>query len=307
MNTDDRPDPSAPAGDPAERLARAALSRVVEPGDPQVAAQVRRHGAAGVWERLRHDHPGIDPHRDLDLIGQAGGRLLCPGDDGWPVALDVLDQDAAERPDGAGAPVGLWVRGAADPATMLGRAIAIVGARASTPYGEHLAADLGFALAERGWTVVSGAAFGIDAAAHRGALAAGGPTIAVLAGGVDVPHPAAHARLLDEIAARGAVVSEAPPGAAPDRRRSLARNRLIAAWARGTVLVEAGLRSGALNTVWHARRLGRPVMAFPGPVTSAMSAGCHRLLREHQDAFLVTDVHDVLDAVETNSVSVPPR
>jgi DNA processing protein len=146
--------------------------------------------------------------------------------------------------------------------------------------------------------VVSGAAFGIDAAAHRGALAAGGPTIAVLAGGVDVVYPRAHADLLTRIRDTGLILSEAPPGSPPYRGRFLTRNRIIAALTRGTVLVEAGHRSGALNTVRHARRLGRVVMAVPGPVTSAMSVGCHRLLRtQREHTVLVTDAAEVCEEI----------
>jgi DNA processing protein len=252
-----------------------------------------------VWRRLRREHPGLDPARDLDLVERVGGRLVCPGDAEWPAELDALDQLPGGRADAEpGSPLALWVRGTGDLATVLRRAVAIVGSRAATAYGEHLASELAFALAERGWTVVSGAAFGIDAAAHRGSLAGGGPTVAVLAGGVDVPYPAAHADLIEDIARHGVVVSEVPPGSPPFRRRFLTRNRLIAAMSRGTVLVEAGYRSGALNTVRHARGLGRAVMAFPGPVTSAMSAGCHRLLRDHrEEAVVVAGVDDVLEEV----------
>jgi DNA processing protein len=299
MTTEHRPHRPATRDDPADRLARAALSRVVGPDAPHVLRQVRRHGAVAVWDRLRYDHPGVDPRRDLDLIHRAGGRLLCPGDDDWPTTLDALDQQADEHPDdNPGAPLALWVRSTTNLPTLLGQAITLVGTRASTAYGDHLAGHVGFALADRGWTVVSGGSFGTDAAAHRGALAAGGRTLAVLAGGVDVPFPAAHATLLGEITRNGALVSEAPPGSPPDRRRFLARSRLLAALPRGLVLVEAGYRAAALHTVRHARQLGRPVMAFPGPVTSATSAGCHWLLREYpQHTVLVTDIHDILEEV----------
>ena len=179
---------------------------------------------------------------------------------------------------------------------MVRRSVAVVGARACTPYGEHVAAEIGAGLADRGWTVVSGGAYGIDAAAHRGALAVDAPTVAVLACGVDVAYPAAHDRLLATVRAVGVVVSELPPGARPTRRRFLDRNRVIAALARGTVVVEAAVRSGALNTAGHAEGLSRTVMAVPGPVTSATSAGCHELLRTRAAA-LVTDAADVLDQV----------
>jgi DNA processing protein len=173
----------------------------------------------------------------------------------------------------------------------------VVGSRAATSYGLHVAGELGFALAEQQWAIVSGAAYGIDAAAHRGALAAPGPTVAVLACGADVAYPRSHEALLGRVAAEALIVSEAPPGGLPLRRRFLVRNRLIAALSGGTVVVEAGVRSGALSTARHARRLGRPVLAVPGPVTSGLSAGCHLLLRQWPEATLVTCADEVIEAV----------
>nr|WP_101836273.1 DNA-processing protein DprA [Frankia canadensis] len=284
-----------------ERLGRVALARVFGPEYQRVAADVARHGAAQVWARMRPGHPGVDPRRDLEAAARAGARLVCPRDPEWPAelsALDRLDGDGGRTT--AGAPLCLWVRGPGELRDLAARAVAVVGCRAATSYGLHLAGDIAFALAEQGWAVVSGAAFGIDAAAHRGALAAEGSTVAVLAGGVDVPYPAAHVELLAEIARTGAVVSEVAPGTPPYRRRFLTRNRVIAALCRGTVLIEAGVRSGALNTVAHARRLGRQVMAVPGPVTSAMSAGCHRLLRDfREETALVTSADDVREEIGT--------
>jgi DNA processing protein len=212
---------------------------------------------------------------------------VVPGDDEWPVCLDDL---------GHRAPLALWVVGEAHLADVAAKSVAVVGARACTTYGEHVAADLAAGLGDRGWTVVSGGAYGIDAAAHRGSLAVDAPTVAVLACGVDVAYPAAHDGLLRSVRARGAVVSELPPGARPTRRRFLDRNRVIAALGRGTVVVEAAVRSGALNTAGHADELSRTVMAVPGPVTSPASAGCHELLRT-RGAALVTDAADVLDLV----------
>jgi DNA processing protein len=175
--------------------------------------------------------------------------------------------------------------------------VAVVGARACTAYGEHVAAELAAVVAERGWTVVSGAAYGIDAAAHRGALAVGGTTVAVLACGVDVAYPRGHAGLLARVVDDGgAVVSELPPGERVTRTRFLERNRVIAALTRGTVVVEAAARSGALSTAGRARDLGRHVMAVPGPVTSAASVGCHEALRT-KDASLVAGGAHVLDLV----------
>jgi DNA processing protein len=214
----------------------------------------------------------------LHLAAVAGIHLVTPDDACWPRALDDL---------GPHAPVALWVRG--DPAvlTRLDPAIALVGARAATGYGEHIAGEFAADLAGRGVAVVSGAAYGIDGAAHRAALAAGGTTVALLAGGVDRPYPAGHTDLLRRIAASGAVLGEVPCGSAPTRWRFLQRNRLIAALGDATVVIEAGWRSGSLNTAGHAATLGRPLGAVPGPVTSGSSAGCHRLLREF-DARCVT-------------------
>jgi DNA processing protein len=293
--------PVPPADGDDERLARAALSRAVEPDAPDfpdVAAQVRRRGAAEVWNRLRGDHPDVDPRRDLELVEEAGGRLVCPGDAEWPAALSALRTPASADP-APGEPLALWVRGGGNLAELTASAVSVVGTRVPSDYGMHVAGELGYSLAERGWTVVSGAAFGIDAAAHRGALAAGGAAVAVLAGGADVAYPRAHAGLLEEIARRGAVLSEAPPGSPPNRRRFHTRHRLLAGLSRGTVLVESAYRSGVLETARHARRLRRPVMAVPGPVTSAVSAGCHRLLRDHRNTtVLVTCAREVLDALD---------
>jgi DNA processing protein len=246
---------------------------------------------------------------DLRRAERCGARLLVPEDDEWPayplhsLTLAVADEpeDPAQQSDRTVAlvpPLALWVRGPARLDEAVGRSVALVGSRAATAYGEHVSAELAAALADRGWTVVSGGAFGIDAAAHRGALAADGPTIAVLACGVDRPYPAGNGALLTRIADSGLLVSEWPPGAAPHQHRFLVRNRLIAALTRGTVVVEAAARSGAVATANRARRLGKQVMAVPGPVTSAMSVGCHELLREGETgARLVATAGHVLDAV----------
>ena len=207
-----------------------------------------------------------------------------PGDAEWPLGLDRLRQP----------PYCLFVRGDPDLSALVERSVAVVGSRAATDYGLRVAADLAEGLAARGFTVVSGAAYGIDSAAHRAALAADGPTVAVLACGADRAYPTAHRALLDQIAAAGAVVSEVPVGCAPYRSRFLARNRIIATLARATVVVEANLRSGSLTTAKAASEHHLPVGAVPGPVTSMTSAGCHALLRE-TDAVLVTDAAEVAE------------
>ncbi len=283
----------------AERAARAALTRLAEPGDAWLGRAVAGLGAVEVLDRVRAASAAEDERlahyrvrlpaldADLDLAVRAGARVVVPGDDEWPLPLD----DLADR-----APLALWVAGDGHLGDVTRRAVSVVGARACTPYGEHVAAELAAGLGDRGWTVVSGGAYGIDAAAHRGALAVDGPTVAVLACGVDVPYPAAHDGLLRAVRSAGVVMSELPPGARPTRRRFLDRNRVIAALGRGTVVVEAAIRSGALNTAGHAEELSRTVMAVPGPVTSAASSGCHELLRT-RGAALVTGAADVLDLV----------
>jgi DNA processing protein len=314
----------APGGvvHPALRRARAWLSRAVEPGTVDFWRYVDDLGPVEAVRRLRG---GAAPERIRSIVGvradqdesladlaraeRCGARLVIPEDDEWPalplhaLTLAVGDEprDHRHQSDRTLAPVppvALWVRGPARLDELADRSVAIVGSRASTAYGEHVAGELGHQLGERGWTVVSGGAFGIDAAAHRGALAAGAPTMAVLACGVDRPYPAAHGALFGRIAETGLLVSEWPPGCAPLRHRFLVRNRLIAALTRGTVVVEAAARSGAQATARRARTLGRQLLVVPGPVTSAMSVGCHELLREREEgATLVTSAAQVIEAV----------
>ncbi|WP_280437291.1 DNA-processing protein DprA [Nocardia carnea] len=232
--------------------------------------------------------------RDLETMGGLGGRLVTPDDPEWPAwrMLGLSQLPPGRDPDGA-VPLVLWVRGTRNLAELTERSLAVVGARCSTGYGDRAAGALAGDLAARGWTIVSGAAFGIDGMAHRAALAVGGATLAVLACGVDRPYPAQHDRLLDRIAEIGLVVSEYPPGTTARKHHFLARNRLIAALSDGVLVVEAGVRSGARNTVKWARRIGRPAMAVPGSVDSAASAGCHRMIREGE-ATLVGSVDEVL-------------
>ncbi len=243
--------------------------------------------AVAAVERWRQRASAWDPEPHLERAARVGARVIPRGGPEWPAELDDL---------GASAPYCLWVRGTANVRNSWSRSVAIVGSRSSTAYGEHVAATLAAGLADEGWTVVSGGAYGIDARAHRGALAADGSTVAVMAGGVDRLYPEGNADLLTRVLDSGAIVGELPPGYAPHRSRFLTRNRIIAA-SRATVVVEAAHRSGALSTAFHAGELGRPLAAVPGPVTSASSAGCHRLIRD--GAVLVTSPRDILDLVET--------
>ncbi len=318
---------TAQAPDDATLLARAAWSRVVEPGDVVAGAVIGALGpvdalawlrdaarsrgssppgaawrAAGVprlddaarsrlatsVDRWSTRLDGLDPRRELRVLERLGGSVVVPESEDWPVGLADL---------GPAAPVCLWARGSADLSGALARSVAVVGARACTSYGEHVTAAMSAGLADAGWTVVSGGAYGIDAVAHRAALTVGGRTVAFLAGGVDRLYPAGNAHLLAAIQeSGGALVSEVPPGSVPSKVRFLQRNRLIAAASRATVVVEAAWRSGALSTALHAAGLLRPVGAVPGPVTSAASAGCHRLLRDGC-AVCVTDAAEALELV----------
>ncbi|GHH67448.1 hypothetical protein GCM10017673_14450 [Streptosporangium violaceochromogenes] len=234
--------------------------------DGRLPARLRR--ALAAWAaRLE----AADPGRDLSDGEREGARLVIPGDPEWPTQLDDLKEAR---------PYALWLHGEADLRFSCLRSVAVVGSRAATPYGTHVAAEFGGGLGERGWTVVSGGAYGIDGAAHRGALTSGSPTVAVLACGTDVAYPSAHHDLFEAIRSQGVLVSESPMGARPTRPRFLIRNRLIAALSRGTLVIEAAVRSGALNTAGHATSLNRFLAAVPGPVTSDTSAGCHRLIRQ---------------------------
>jgi DNA processing protein len=278
-----------------DRAARLAWARLVEPGDPDAAARIAAVGAeealTGVGtdttmgRRMQARLPDLDVGRDLAIARSLGARIVVPGDEEWPAGFDDL----------AAPPFCLWLRGSAQLAEVSSRSVAVVGARAATGYGVHLAKELGAGLAERDFAVVSGAAYGIDGAAHEGALAVDGVTIAVVAGGIDRPYPSGHAGLLARIREAGLVASEVPPGSAPTRWRFLSRNRLIATLTQGTVVVEAGLRSGSRNTARLAEEHLRVVCAVPGPVSSAVSAGCHELVRA--GAILVTDAGEVAEAV----------
>ena len=233
------------------------------------------------------------PRRSKD---QESNTLRLDTEIEWPSPLDDL---------GDGRPVGLWVRGRPSLRIWALRSVAVVGSRACTGYGAHMAATLGAGLAERGWIVVSGGAYGVDGAAHRGALGAGGATVAVLACGVDRPYPRGHAELIGRIAEQGLVVGELPPGDHPTPSRFILRNRVIAALTRGTVVVEAAYRSGALATARSAQELGRFTMGVPGPATSGLSAGVHELLRA--DGVLVTDAAEVVELVGGMGELAPER
>lgn len=314
--------PEKPAGTADLQLAAAYLSRVAEPASVPLWLFVREYGYVAAAEAVRcGDVPpevaahtearrgSADPVADLEAAERNSIRLVTPLDDDWPhfglAALSAAgERRAAQWLAGARArpercelmpPLALWVRGQGDLRSLGVRSLAMVGSRAATAYGEHIASDFAYGVAQREVVVVSGGAYGIDAAAHRGALAADAPSVLVSAGGLDRPYPTGNRNLYSRTAERGLLISERPPGSAPHRQRFLSRNRLIAALGSAMLVVEAAYRSGALNSARYARDLGRPVLAVPGPVTSAMSVGCHALIRRDEDpARLVTSVAEVL-------------
>jgi len=296
--------------DEVTRRAWAYLSRVTEPPNPRLAGLVAAVGAVEAAGRIRcrdvNDERIIRATEaryqidcaddDLELIDRMGGRLITEDDDEWPhLAFAAFHGvDRTTRPQGH-PPLVLWAVGPSRMCEVAERAASIVGTRAATAYGEYAAADLAAGLVERDVAVVSGGAYGIDGAAHRAALSSDGETVAVLASGIDIPYPAGHSALLHRIGKHGLVVSEYPPGARPTRRQFLTRNRLVAALGGATVVVEAGVRSGAANTAGWAAALGRQVGAVPGPITSSSSVGCHALITA--GARLVTRAAEVVELV----------
>lgn len=297
-----------------ERDARMALCCVVEPGSIEMAALVAEHGPAEVFAGLTKQGSRSRWRQrarslDLDLVRRATTlyrlRFVIPGDDEWPAALNDLAAIEAVNEMG-GVPFGLLVKGKPPLAEVVDRSVAIVGSRAATPYGQSVATDLAAGLGTHGVSVVSGGAYGIDAAAHAGALAADAPTVAVMAGGLDKPYPSGNGGLLRRVADRGLLIAELPPGQHPTRARFLTRNRLIAALSPVTVLVEAAHRSGARNTVTWAGACNRVVLAVPGPVHSATSTTPHRLIRD-AEAVLCTGVEDVLEVIRPVGSRVATR
>jgi DNA processing protein len=280
-----------------ERSSLVALAHCVEPGDGVIGAHVRRRGAQETLARISRSADGLRQAAGLmarldasrweradERAAQVGARIVTRLDREWPSQLDDLEHAA---------PYALWVVGAADLRLIALRSVAIVGARSCSQYGENVARTWSALLVDEHWSVVSGGAFGIDSAAHRGALAADGVTVCVLAGGVDVPYPRAHDALIARIADEGLVISETPPGESVRRQRFLSRNRVIAAISRATLVVEAAERSGTIATARAATQMSRPVMAVPGPVTSPVSAGCHRMIRDGE-AVLVSSSDEVM-------------
>ncbi|MFY1695162.1 MULTISPECIES: DNA-processing protein DprA [unclassified Solwaraspora] len=329
--------PATGAGPTEAQLARVALTWLAEPGNEAVHQLVAEVGPvealarlcagrelgeaarASAAARLATADPIEVATAAVDRADRVGGRLVTPETTEWPRQIEDLRRltrhgTRATTADGPGVrqgapPLALWVRGPLAVDAALARSVAVVGTRAPTDYGRHVGGEFSHGLATRDWTIVSGGAYGIDACAHRGALAAGGPTVAVLACGIDRPYPAGNAAMFDQIAETGLLISEWLPGAEPLRHRFLTRNRLIAAATAGTVVVEAGARSGAAQTIRRALALGRAAMVVPGPITSAVSVGCHEILRDHPQARLVAGVAHVQEEIGRIGVDLapPPR
>lgn len=305
----------------ARRKAWAYLSRVVEgPSrnlqdllkqgyEPEAIVQAIKNRESWLGALLAETESRYSWDRsdaDLELVSRLGGRLVTPDDAEWPT--EVLDSAFGFAASGysdharsyqadAVAPHALWVRGASL-RQLCAQAVSLVGTRAASQYGKQAAQLVTAGLSDCGWTVVSGGALGIDTVVHTTALNRRGATMVVLACGIDRYYPARNTPMLQAIADsdNGAVVTEYPPGLAPQRHRFLTRNRLVAALSQGTVVVEAAWRSGALNTLSWAAAFGRVAMAIPGPITTPGSLGCHERIRNGQ-AQLVCSADEIRELV----------
>ena len=313
-----------------ENFARSAWSVICEPGDgfagflisrmgapaaleaeiqavtsKELKSKLFAHGADsaeldafGAFEKLHAEarerwRPRLNLERirtALFKINKVGGFVMTPADPDWPKQLEDLARHA---------PFALWVRGSREALRQLDRSISIVGSRGATSYGEFATDAMVSALVPKGFSIVSGGAYGIDGIAHRSTLALRGNTVAVMAGGLDKFYPSGNNDLLMRITQTGAVISEVPPGTIPSKWRFLQRNRLISALGQATLVVEANWRSGALNTVKHSEQLERPIYAVPGPITSPKSAGTNKLISENR-AQLVIDGNDLLEQLGEN-------
>ncbi len=263
-----------------------------EPGATKISQDINQRGVEDVFSAIPQNLR-IDLRESYMAIQQCGGELLIPEDPRWPALLNDLEVP----------PIALIVKG--DTSILKTESLAIVGTRNPTPYGVRNAQEFAAGFVDRGWAIVSGGAYGIDSAAHKGALIAEGLTIAVTASGLDSTYPAGNQRLFDEIVENGAIITEYLPGVIARPHRFLVRNRLIAALSRGTVVIEAAFRSGSLRTARDASELLRPVMAIPGPINAPTSEGCHRLIGE-RSAELVTSVADAYELL-TSLVSPPGK
>lgn len=276
-------------------LARVGAEELIKLADRDSAIPGMDRAAAAVWRDHIHAHRRVDQAASF-MADSDQFRFIIPSDSDWHSSLNDL---------GSRSPYGLWVNGNTDLLRGdVSERVTITGARAATGYGTFVTEEIASGLSEEGRTVVAGAAYGIEGAAHRAALAGDASTIAVMASGIDQPYPTAHNQLLERIAQSGLVVSEVPPGCVPTRQRFINRSRLHAALSGTTVIVEAGARSGTMQTAQEAQDLGRIVGAVPGPVTSAASYGTNLLLQEHH-AQVVTNANDVASLLKRQTDSLP--
>jgi len=278
-------------------LQRLALFDALECGNQYWSQQIDEFGLETVYEhlylgvystekygRIIEKVQNFNADQAFTEIDATSSTFLTPDDLRWPVAVNQLPSP----------PIGLLVKGNAS--ILNNKSFSIVGTRNPTPYGTRIAGDFAAGFVDREWDIVSGGAYGIDSAAHRGALVAEGRTIAVIASGIDLQYPSGNTRLFEEICENGAIVTEVMPGVPALPHRFLTRNRIIAALSQATLVVEAAFRSGSLRTARDAAELMRPVMAIPGPINSPSSEGCHRLIGERA-AELVTSVADAIELI----------
>lgn len=276
---------------------RLALLQAIEPGNSFWSEEIRSLGVEEVYSRiiarsydqikfaqLMEKISAFRPEDELQKISAAGAQLLTPEDPDWPSGANDLQAP----------PIALYVKGRRE--ALAQPSIAIVGTRNPTPYGVRIAGDFAAGFVDRDYSIISGGAYGIDSAAHRGALVAEGCTIAVIASGIDTPYPSGNSRLFEEISESGAIISEVAIGTPALPHRFLTRNRIIAALSQSTLVVEAAFRSGSLRTARDAAQLLRPVMAIPGPINSPSSEGCHRLIGERA-AEIVTSISDAYELI----------
>ena len=284
-----------------ETRARLILFSIIQPADPFWSYEINQRGGLSVYHRIISGNYYLKQQdilklqqqimqrqvKDLELeISKAGGVFITPEDNDWPIALADL----------AMPPIGLVIAGDRSVLLKLDKSISIVGSRQPTNYGLQLSYSLASQASLAQLVVVSGGAYGIDTASHQGALSVGGISIAVLAGGINRLYPLENQKLFKDITKSGLLISEVMPNIESKPYRFLIRNRLIAALSRSTVVVEAKFISGSIRTARDAAEIFRPVFAIPGPVTSALSEGCHRLIAERV-ADIATSLDEILEVI----------
>lgn len=284
-----------------ETRARLILFSIIQPADPFWSYEINQRGGLSVYHRIISGNYYLKQQeilklqqqimqrqvKDLELeISKAGGVFITPEDNDWPISLADL----------ATPPIGLVIAGDRSVLLKLDKSISIVGSRQPTNYGLQLSYSLASQASLAQLVVVSGGAYGIDTASHQGALSVGGLSIAVLAGGINRLYPLENQKLFKDITKSGLLISEVMPNTESKPYRFLIRNRLIAALSRSTVVVEAKFISGSIRTARDAAEIFRPVFAIPGPVTSPLSEGCHRLIAERV-ADIATSLDEILEVI----------